>query len=802
MYATCSIKCLTGPGPVAAVVQAFFGHMEDNDDRASAEITTDQENHLKDALIQVFAATSEHQEGEGEAAEVVQDEEIGEGVEGVRDEEIGDINSKPDKPYVGMEFRDKDEAKNYYDDYARKWGFITKISSCRRSQITKQYNRYEFACHSERSSRESGASAGSRSRRSSRVLKTGCKARMVVVKRDEKWVVTIVDLDHNHPPLNPSALMSLKPHRLIKDEDHDLLEFLRTNKIPTQRIMSVLCDLYGSMQNIPLARKDVSNLRATMRPEAEGTCTDMAATIKYFQESQADDPSFFYSMELDSESKITSVFWVDGVSREAYREFGDCVFFNTKYITTKYCLPFAPIIGMNNHGQTVLFGCVLLKAEIEETFEWVFQTFLKAMDGKVPKSIMTDQDEAMENAIANVLPNTSHRRCSWYIWRNAKFKLGVLPSRLEGFEDDLRHCIDESFNVEEFERRWAAVLDRYNLASNKYMQDLYEIREKWVPCYFMDCFFPFMSITQQSEVMEALFKDFVHPGDIIQNFIVQYEKLVQSCLDRDDKQLFLTVKTDANLWSKFPMEEQASKFYTRAIFERFQEHLKNTTMYNVVCEATPYSYLVQNVFGDQSQNRRYVVHCKLEDETFTCVCKQYEREGLLCEHILKVMTHRNVNLIPDKYLFRRWTLKGSDSAATRSHVPLNMAEASTRKMRYSTICKKSVCMASEACRTQEGYNLALRSIEELTDKLATINLTRQDQHLPRPNICDKNGKGITMGESNTIAEKVLSESCLKDPTKIRPAAFDNNSESARKRNKVMKAVQDLRSPFQVTKLTD
>uniref|UniRef100_A0A0D9WF47 Uncharacterized protein n=1 Tax=Leersia perrieri TaxID=77586 RepID=A0A0D9WF47_9ORYZ len=101
-------------------------------------------------------------------------------------------------------------------------------------------------------------------------------------------------------------------------------------------------------------------------------------------------------------------------------------------------------------------------------------------------------------------------------------------------------------------------------------------------------------------------------------------------------------------------------------------------------------------------------------------------------------------------------------------------------------CKKLVCMASEACRTQEGYNLALRSMEELSDKLATIDLTRQDSHLPQPNIWDKSGKGITVGKSKTLAEAVVSKDCLKESTRIRFAAFDNNIESARKRNKASK----------------
>ena len=131
--------------------------------------------------------------------------------------------------------------------------------------------------------------------------------------------------------------------------------------------MSVLSYLYGNMRNIPFTKKDVSNLRSAMRRKSE--YTDMAATIKYFQELQAEDPSFFYSMELDSGNIVISLFWVDGYSNEAYKRFSDCVVFDTTYCTNKHWLPFAPIIGVSNHGQIVLFGCAFLKDETIETFE-------------------------------------------------------------------------------------------------------------------------------------------------------------------------------------------------------------------------------------------------------------------------------------------------------------------------------------------------------------------------------------------------------------------------------------------------
>lgn len=92
------------------------------------------------------------------------------------------------------------------------------------------------------------------------------------------------------------------------------------------------------------------------------------------------------------------------------------------------------------------------------------------------------------------------------------------------------------------------------------------------------------------------------------------EKLVQSCLDRDDNQRHVTVSTYANLWSMFQMEKHASTFYTHAMFEKFKEQLMNTAMHNIVSDESHDSYYVQNVCVG-NLNRRYLVHASLEEQT-------------------------------------------------------------------------------------------------------------------------------------------------------------------------------------------
>ncbi|KAM7502451.1 hypothetical protein LguiB_001355 [Lonicera macranthoides] len=70
---------------------------------------------------------------------------------------------------------------------------------------------------------------------------------------------------------------------------------------------------------------------------------------------------------------------------------------------------FAPIMRVNNHGQTIIFVCEFLNHESVHDFIWLFNQFLESMLGGAPKMIITEQDPAMTKAFLIVLPNTFHR---------------------------------------------------------------------------------------------------------------------------------------------------------------------------------------------------------------------------------------------------------------------------------------------------------------------------------------------------------------------------------------------------------
>ncbi|KAL2524599.1 Protein FAR1-RELATED SEQUENCE [Abeliophyllum distichum] len=144
----------------------------------------------------------------------------------------------------------------------------------------------------------------------------------------------------------------------------------------------------GGLDSVGYVERDLRNHQRNIREELKGH--DAETLIEYFSFEKEKSPNFYFDYDTDSDNKLVHDFWADSESRRSYAFFGDAVVFDTTYNTNKYSMIFVPFVGVNHHGQTVLFGCRLLSDESTESFVWLLSKFMDAMPGDTPQIIITD----------------------------------------------------------------------------------------------------------------------------------------------------------------------------------------------------------------------------------------------------------------------------------------------------------------------------------------------------------------------------------------------------------------------------
>lgn len=505
------------------------------------------------------------------------------------DVEAGDeMCSQPVVPFVGMIFDDLEEAYQVYNDYAYKLGFgirigNTKYSTARNVPKGTILNRVFECVHTGKPLAETKGSHGQKkgaadelndavdmssytadklakqkgvqmdtkdTRQRHRLLRYGCKAHMHVGARNGAWSVTIFTEEHTHPMMEQLGRRRFyRSHRKVPEEDFQLLQTLHNQNITTAQIMGCLGNVRGGdPRTLGYVKRDVSNIRTMLRQEV--SLRDMSITIEYFEKRKAESPSFFFATQLDENKAVRALFWVDGRTRELYPKYKDCVFFDTTFCTNRYNMPFSPIVGINNHTHTVVLGCALLPDETFETFKWVFERWMMAMNEVPPDHIMTDQDQQIANAISKVFPNAIHRCCIYHVLNLARRKLG--PKLVDGhpFADAFYSCIYGTDTTEEFEICWQHMLQVHSMAENKHLLNMWKSRKTWAPVYFRHRFFPFTSTTGRSEGLNSYFKKLVLPSESVWNFVQQYELCQNLMLDREDNAGFTMETSVKPLWGR------------------------------------------------------------------------------------------------------------------------------------------------------------------------------------------------------------------------------------------------------------
>ncbi|KAL3620277.1 hypothetical protein CASFOL_035189 [Castilleja foliolosa] len=563
------------------------------------------------------------------------------------------------EPHVGMKFDSEHAAKIFYEDYAKHVGFTTRLQIDRSKPDFR-----EFSCSRKR--------AGD-----------SCEAILRIELRSEnKWVVTKFVKDHNH-----SKLRCLRPKR----------QFAAIDVVPSG-VMYVSIDGKSGLNNVGFPGR-----RRTLGRDAQNL-------LDYFKKMQAENPGFYYAIQLDEENRMTNAFWADARSRASYAHFGDAVVFDTSYRVNQYNVPFAPFTGVNHHGQIILFGCGLLLDESEPTFIWLFKTLLAAMNDRGPVSLTTDNDRAIRAATTQVFPETRHCVDKWHILREGQDIIARVCSTHHNFEIELYNCINMTKTVEEFESFWESIVEKYDLKRNNWLQSIYDVRHQWAPAYFRDSFF---ATFPNPGFGGSFFDGYMNQQTTLPMFFRQYERALESSFENEVDADFDTLCTNPVLRTPSPMEKQAANLYTKRVFSKFQDELVKTFAYTanrVDGEGHNGTYRVAK-FED---NKAYFVSLNIAEMKANCSCRMFEYSGILCRHILTVFTVSNVLTLPSRYILNRWTRNAKTMNV--NHIELHGLESLT--VRYNNLCKEAIRFAEQGAVALETYNASLVSLREGAKKVA------------------------------------------------------------------------------------
>ncbi|XP_020259008.1 protein FAR1-RELATED SEQUENCE 5-like [Asparagus officinalis] len=266
----------------------------------------------------------------------------------------------------------------------------------------------------------------------------------VKVLEDKSWEVTgFVEEHTNHVLSSPDKAKMHRSHQQFHKSQSckRLIESLQEEGMPPSTISRVINATTGREGELVTPQQCIDHIRYQRVNNIGHECISI---IKHFQSMTANDPEFYFAIEVDSNGQMRSVFWADERSRASYLQLSDVVVFDVIYRTNKFSLPFAPFTG----------------------------------------AIITDQDRAMCNAIHSVFPLTRHRYCFWHMQKHIT---DHLPTLCEGYWLEMK----ENFDINEEGDGW--------------LQTVYKYREHWVSCYLKDTFFAGMRSSQRSESINAFF---------------------------------------------------------------------------------------------------------------------------------------------------------------------------------------------------------------------------------------------------------------------------------------------------------
>ncbi|XP_014756066.2 protein FAR1-RELATED SEQUENCE 6 [Brachypodium distachyon] len=683
-------------------------------------------------------------------------------------EEIGD--SLDGQPKKGIMFDSEDDAVRFYKGYAKTKGFGVVRRTARHGDDRK-LNYFTLAC-----SRQGKAQYSSKNSYNPNPLtRMQCPAKVNFACRGEKFCITSVTLDHNHPT-SPSKSRFLRSHKKLDLHAKRMLELNDQAGIRMNKNFGSLVMEAGGYEQLEFGEKECRNYLQEKRRLKLGA-GDAHAVYQYFLHMQSKDPDFFHVMDVVEDGRLRNVFWADARSRATYEPYWDVITFDTTYLTNKYSMPFAPFVGVNHHGESVLLGCGLLSNEDTETFIWLFKSWLCCMSNKAPNAIITDQCKAMQNAIEEVFPQARHRWCIWHIMKKILEKLSGYE-KYENIKYTMSNAVYDSLTKHDFDEAWLKMIKKYELHDNEWLASLYGNKYRWVPAYVKDTFWAGMSSRQRSESVNAFFDGYVNARTTLKQFVEQYENALRDKVEKENKADSKSFQEVIPCITHYDFERQFQETYTNAKFKEFQEQLRG----KIYCyptqvnkEGSLFTFRVREdrkIFfegedGEIKDKRIISEFTVLFDQgecDVQCACRLFEFRGILCSHILSVLALMEITEVPSRYILQRWR---KDFKRKHTFIKCSYDDMLNTPLvqRYDNLCKHSREVAENGAESDALYALVMDGLGQLQIK---IDAHRASQEVQEEDQTKKHEETMSNKEKigNTLCEGYEAQSACFFPNEF------------------------------------
>ncbi|XP_042483618.1 protein FAR1-RELATED SEQUENCE 5-like [Macadamia integrifolia] len=475
------------------------------------------------------------------------------------------------EPQVGMLFNSEQEAYDFYNSYGRAMGFSIRRHTVNKSKKDKMtITSRRFVC----------SKAGSRQpdKRDNNVTnpraetRTSCKAQMAIcLGGDGKYMCREFVEEHNHDLHTDSTVHMMRSQRHMSDIHMYEIDLADDSGIRPRFTIELMGRQAGGIENLSCTTQDVRNYLRTKRMSSL-SYGEAGSLLNYFVTQTRNNPSFTYSVQLDSEEQITNIFWADPKMIIDYAHFGDVVSFDTTFRTNRQCRPLGVFAGFNHHRGCTVFGATLLYDETVESFKWLFEVFAEAHGGKKPITIFTDQDAAMTIALTDMWPQTWHGLCTWHLMQNGIKHLGNMMKDGSGFLKDIKKCIYQYDEEEQFDRAWSKLLSENGVMDNAWLRRMYTLRNKWAKCYMKNTFTLGIRSTQLSESLNSDLKDYLKSTLDVVQFFKHFERVLNQKRGNELKAEFESRNKLPRLANSMSIvQKQAGELYTPTIYALFQE---------------------------------------------------------------------------------------------------------------------------------------------------------------------------------------------------------------------------------------